>query len=30
LGVDYRREFLDLSGRPVPILSSGEPIKELL
>jgi hypothetical protein len=30
LGIDYRQAFLDHSGRPVPILSSGEPIRELL
>ena len=30
LGIDYRREFLDLAGRPIPILSHGEPIRELL
>jgi hypothetical protein len=30
LGVDYRRELKDLSGRPVPILSEGVPIAELI
>jgi hypothetical protein len=30
LGVDWRESFTDFSGRPVPILSDGEPISELL
>jgi hypothetical protein len=30
LGIDYRAEFQDLTGRPVPILSHGEPIRELI
>jgi hypothetical protein len=30
LGIDWKRELLDLSGRPVPILSAGQPIRELL
>ena len=30
LGVDRRHEFKDLGGRPIPILSSGEPIRELV
>lgn len=30
LGVDYRQSFRDFSGRPVPILSDGEPIRELV
>lgn len=30
LGVGYRRNLTDHSGRPVPILSSGDPIEELL
>jgi hypothetical protein len=30
LGVDYKRELVDLTGRPIPILSSGEPIRELI
>lgn len=30
LGIDSRHAFLDLTGRPVPILSEGEPIAELL
>ena len=29
LGIDPRREFKDFSGRPVPILPDGEPIREL-
>jgi Protein of unknown function (DUF1501) len=29
LGIDYRRDFKDFSGRPIPILSEGEPIQEL-
>jgi hypothetical protein len=29
LGIDHRREFTDFAGRPVPILSEGEPIAEL-
>jgi uncharacterized protein (DUF1501 family) len=29
LGIDYRAEFPDVSGRPVAILSEGEPIREL-
>jgi hypothetical protein len=29
LGIDYRRDFKDFSGRPVPILSEGEPLREL-
>jgi hypothetical protein len=29
LGIDHRAEFKDFSGRPVPILSEGEPISEL-
>jgi hypothetical protein len=29
LGIDYRREFQDFSGRPVPILAEGQPIEEL-
>ena len=27
LGIDHRAEFRDLSGRPIPILSDGEPIR---
>ena len=30
LGIDPRREFLDPSGRPHPILTGGEPIRELI
>lgn len=30
LGIDFRQSFLDYSGRPVPILSDGAPIKELI
>ena len=30
LGIDYRHEFRDLSGRPVAILPEGEPITELI
>jgi hypothetical protein len=30
LGVDHRHEYKDHSGRPVPILSEGEPIAELI
>ncbi len=30
LGIDYRREFKDFTGRPVPILGEGEPIDELI
>jgi Protein of unknown function (DUF1501) len=30
LGIDHRAEFRDLSGRPVPILPEGEPIRELI
>ena len=29
LGIDHRRELIDFAGRPVPILSEGEPIGEL-
>ena len=29
-GIDQRRNFLDKSGRPIPILTEGEPIAELL
>jgi hypothetical protein len=29
LGIDVRQTFIDRSGRPVPILNSGEPIREL-
>jgi len=30
LGVDYQHEYKDLSGRPIPILNEGEPIRELV
>lgn len=30
LGIDPRQEFLDLTGRPIRILGSGEPIRELV
>jgi hypothetical protein len=30
LGIDPRHEFRDLSGRPIPILNEGEPIRELV
>ena len=30
LGIDYRRMLPDTSGRPVPLIPSGEPIAELL
>ena len=30
LGVDHRQNFLDHSGRPIPILDHGEPIKEII
>jgi hypothetical protein len=30
LGIDYRHEFKDLTGRPIPILNEGEPIRELV
>lgn len=30
LGVDYKHEFKDHSGRPIPILNEGEPIAELI
>jgi hypothetical protein len=30
LGIDRRQEFKDLSGRPIPILGDGEPIRELV
>jgi hypothetical protein len=29
LGIDHRHEFKDLTGRPIPILGAGEPIREL-
>jgi hypothetical protein len=30
LGVDHRQTFPDLSGRPIPLLPQGEPIRELI
>jgi len=30
LGIDTRAEFHDFAGRPFPILSGGEPIRELI
>lgn len=30
LGIDHRHEFKDGSGRPIPILDSGEPIRKLV
>ena len=30
LGIDPKHEFKDLGGRPIPILNSGEPIRELV
>jgi len=30
LGIDYHQEFRDRQGRPFPILSEGEPIRELI
>ena len=30
LGIDYTHQLLDHNGRPMPILSDGEPIRELL
>jgi Protein of unknown function (DUF1501) len=30
LGVDFKRELIDLTGRPIRILSAGEPIRELI
>jgi uncharacterized protein (DUF1501 family) len=30
LGIDPRAEFRDFSGRPIPILPEGEPIRELV
>jgi hypothetical protein len=30
LGIDHRQEFKDLTGRPIPILGTGEPIRELV
>jgi hypothetical protein len=30
LGIDYRQELKDFTGRPIPILGEGEPIRELI
>ncbi|HEV3339191.1 MAG TPA: DUF1501 domain-containing protein, partial [Pirellulales bacterium] len=30
LGIDYRGGLIDFAGRPIPILSEGEPIRELI
>jgi len=30
LGIDVTQTFLDFSGRPVPILTSGRPISQLV
>ena len=30
LGIDYEQSLVDFAGRPTPILSSGQPIRELL
>ncbi|MFO0880064.1 MAG: DUF1501 domain-containing protein [Gemmataceae bacterium] len=30
LGIDYRQSFTNHSGRPIPILERGEPIREIL
>ncbi|MBI2946542.1 MAG: DUF1501 domain-containing protein, partial [Verrucomicrobia bacterium] len=30
LGIDPRQTFLDNSGRPIPILDSGAPIREII
>jgi hypothetical protein len=30
LGIEFKRELVDLTGRPIPILSTGEPIRELI
>jgi uncharacterized protein (DUF1501 family) len=30
LGIDYRHEYKDHGGRPIPVLSEGEPIRELV
>ena len=29
LGINHRHEFPDFSGRPIPVLFQGEPIREL-
>jgi hypothetical protein len=30
LGIAYRQSFQDFSGRPIPILAEGEPIRALV
>jgi len=30
LGIDYRQSFINFAGRPVPILSAGQPIPQLV
>jgi hypothetical protein len=30
LGIDHRAALVDFFGRPIPILSEGEPIRELI
>lgn len=30
LGIDPRQQYLDLTGRPIPLLADGEPIAELI
>ena len=30
LGIDPTTSFIDLQGRPIPILGTGEPIRELI
>jgi hypothetical protein len=30
LQIDYRHEFTDFAGQPVPVLSSGQPISQLI
>ena len=30
LGIDTREEFFNAAGRPIPILSTGEPVRELV
>jgi hypothetical protein len=30
LGINYRHEFINFSGRPVPVLSGGRPISQLI
>jgi hypothetical protein len=30
LGIDFRQTFQDYTGRPIPILNEGEPIRELV